>query len=217
MSTKKFEQMAEYILDHLDMSEQGFILDVPKVRNNIGPLPLLKLDNKRILLFDKECTKDRYNAISALAKEYNLECADVFYKDGKTYFRCAAFGQKAGIKGIKYKQLNQLSLKDYTNEEVARMMLLSQPELMHLKKDNNILYYQPKSERLEEELRAYRFTPIRSNYNHIKEEIDYKGEKRYKPQNRNSTEVYINTLVEQLTEGLIFHNNTLKYKYQTLF
>jgi len=206
MSIKRFEQMAEYLLPLLNAGGQEFKLNVARV-TDIGILPLLKLENKRIILVDRIYTNKEYRTIINLATEHELECVSVFYKDGKRYFRSAAFGEKSKIKGVKYKQTRDLSLKDYTNEEVARMMLLRQPELIHLEKDNTILYYQPESARLEEELRRYRFTPIRFSYNHIENNTE---EKRYIPKNRNSQRIYINTLLEQLADEIIFDNRTLK-------
>ncbi|MGV8086073.1 MAG: hypothetical protein ACP5N1_00440 [Candidatus Woesearchaeota archaeon] len=204
MTIKKYEMMAEYLIPRLNAYEQDFKLQISKV-NDVGILPVLKQDNKRILLIDRIYTEKEYRTILHLAKEHNLECASVFFKDGKRYFRSAAFGEKAGTKGVKYKQTRELSLKDYTNEEIARMMLLSPPELVNLEKDNNILYYQPNSQRLEEELRKYRFTPIRFNYNHIPE-----VEEVYHPKNKNSQRIYINKLVQQLTNNILFDNKTLK-------
>jgi hypothetical protein len=141
----------------------------------------------------------------------NYEHASIFYKDGIIGFRSAAFGEKAGIKGIKYKQLKDLSLKDYTDDEVSRMMLLFPMELSGLKKDNNLWYFQPKSGnrgKLEEALVKYRFTPIRFSYSHKN------PEEEFQPENKNSKRIYINKLVEKLSYGIKLENGQLINSYQ---
>jgi hypothetical protein len=209
--------MAEYLLPRLEAGGQKFELKINKVPN-VGILAVLrdaviKEDKRRILLIDRTYTQEEYQTIINIASRYELNYVSIFYKDGKHYFRSAAFGEKSGVKGIKYKQTREYSLKDYTNEEVARMMILTQPETIHLKKDNNILYYQPESIRLEEELRRYRYTPIRFSYNHLKSVENEEGKKTYVPENTNSKRIYFNKLVETLTDEIIFYDNNIISKY----
>jgi hypothetical protein len=228
MRQKKFELMAEYILPRLEAGGQKFVLDRKELDNIIGEIYLLKQKdtNKRIFLIDREFSEDKYKLLLNIAsgraqykgKLFNYEHASIFFKDGKTYFRSAAFGEKAGLKGIKYKQTKQLSLKDYDDDEVKRMIYLSQAELLALKRDNNIWYFQPESEKLKEALVKYRFTPVRFNYNHMDPDA------RFKPENKSSKRMYINRLVDELSDSIMMEHAQLRnanlppeYKQNTLF
>jgi hypothetical protein len=225
MRKKRHELMAEYILPRLEAGGQKFILDGNDI-DGVGRVNFLKSDNKRIFLIDRDYSENEYQRLIGLAsgripykeRKYSYENASIFFKDGKTYFRSAAFGDKSGLKGVKYKQQRSLSLKDYTDDEVRRMILLSQAELQELKRDNNIWYFQPKSERLEEEIIKYRFTPARYNYSY-----KHYGD-GFIPENKNSKRVYINKLVEQLSDSIKLEYGQLRnsdlppeYRQDTLF
>lgn len=214
----KTELMIEYLLPRLEAGGKKFEPGENKL-DGIGKINFLKFENKRIFLIDRVLSDSKYQQLLNIASgkvpyrgnTVNYEHVSIFYKDGIIGFRSAAFGEKAGIKGIKYKQLKDLSLKDYTNDEVSRMMLLFPMELIALKKDNNIWYFQPKSEnhgRLEEAVVKYRFTPVRFNYSYMDQES------KFIPANKESKRIYINKLVNQLSDSIKLENSQLMNSYQ---
>ena len=92
-------------------------------------------------------------------------------------------------------------------------MLLSPAELREMHQDHKITYFQPGLKKLEEALLIYRFTPVRFDYNHIKEGDtiikDGVVKKKFKPTNKDSKRVYINSLVERLSDELRLNNGRI--------
>jgi hypothetical protein len=201
MAKKKHELMSAYLIPKLDAGGQTFEEGNSNI-TGIGVVNFIKHEDKRIFLIDREYSEKEYQLLTRIAsgitpyngKLHKYEHISVFFKDGKTYFRSAAFGEKTGLKGVKYKQSKGLSLKDYTDEEVKRMMILSKPELLGIRKDNNLWYYQPESERLEEAVLKFRFTPVRFNYSYINHD------KQFTPENKASKRIYINKPIEELPD-----------------
>jgi len=111
-------------------------------------------------------------------KQTKSSVAMVFYKDGKTFFRSAA-------KDNNFKGSLDLSLKNYTSEQIQRMIMFRPEEAYMAGRCGVLQYYQPKSDRLDEALATFGFEPVRFDYSHID------SRERFKPQNRDSSKLFI--------------------------
>jgi len=111
--------------------------------------------------------------------------AMVLYKDGKTFFRNAAHGTEAGLKGVRYKSTLDLSLKNYDQDEVNRMIALRPEEKFIADFRNTVQYYQPESAGLDQGLVSFRFEPVTFDYSHIP------ANERYGPIQEESKRTYI--------------------------
>lgn len=105
--------------------------------------------------------------------------APVLYKDGKTSF--------VRMVDRNPSWRTEKSLKDYSPQEINQMLHLRSVEKKVMGRfGQNIVYYQPPSERLAESLREFRLKPVDLDYSHIgpgdpsygfvhnRESIDYK-------------------------------------------
>jgi len=121
--------------------------------------------------------------------------AVVFYKDGKTFFRSAAEANY-------FKKKNELSLKNYTTEDMQHMILL-RPEEIRVNQDKVFLqYYQPESARLQEGISTFRFEPVVFDYSHL--------EKWYVDDDKDSERLFIWTERIDRSGDLQIHDDYLK-------
>jgi hypothetical protein len=147
-----------------------------------------------------------------VARSRGIDTAAVLFKDGKTFFRSAA--EKHGFKSS---DNYELSLKNYNSSEIQRIICL-RPEEIFLRAvtRNQVQYYQPASERLDQGLVVYKYDNVEFDYSHIDENDGFK------PENRESTKLFIWNDSDfhdgkfELKKGILVPRGHLK-KPKTLF
>jgi len=126
--------------------------------------------------------------------------ASVLYKDGKTFFRSAA--AVGDTQGKTYKSTKDLSLKEYTMEDMHRMIEL-RPEEIFLDNRGDVQYFQPESERLDEDVLSYKLGPVTYDYSHIPKE------KRFGPETKEAVRL-------RLVDERIVYSKDLKLEQGVL-
>jgi hypothetical protein len=123
-----------------------------------------------VLLVDQVYPNGSLQNIHEIAQKQNLDMGFVFYKDRETFFRSAA-------KNKHFKKEQGLSLKNYSNEDLRKMLLFRpEEELVYDLRDRLVQYYQPESQRLPQGIVTFRFEPVVFDYSHIlPEERVYHG------------------------------------------
>mgnify|MGYP001249979831 CR=1 FL=1 len=194
----EFQRMLDYVVSKLESSEEKIL---PAKRNIVGNLEsnlIFVGEDGVVLMVDKVYPKNSFKYLHQTARQGKERVASVIFKDGKTFFRSAAENNY-------FKKDQMLSLKNYNNEEMQKMMLL-RPEEIFLSQINDglVQYFQPESPRNEEGLETFRFKPVRFNYSHINS--DY----RYKPENTSSKRLHIWTQRQHLESQLSLEDYLLK-------
>ncbi len=132
----------------------------------------------RVLISNFE-TIGVFEVTSRVNRQSGVYVAPVLYKDGKTAF-------------VRMVERNsswrtEKSLKQYTPQEINRMLHLRGIEKAVMAEfGDELMYYQPETEQLEESLRTFHLEPVELDYSHIdrdhpsygfvkdRESIDYK-------------------------------------------
>lgn len=177
MTKAQREAMLDYLVNALHEGGSRVQACSKKLVTNFKSNYIKVNDDGLVILCDREYTADAFKKFVRAAKDQYENVAVVFLKDGKTYFRTA--NPRAHIQG------DGRSLKNYTPEQLQRIMLL-RPEEQHFvsgKSGGTIQYYQPKSDRLEECLVEYKFQTVQFDYSHV-------GNDRFQPLNRTSVREY---------------------------
>ena len=170
VSIREKRRMRDYVAEHLEGGGSS-IISAKGEPNHIVQ------DGNLVLLVDKHFGEDRFRRILTQAKGINPNFAILFYKDGKTFFRNAAHGEEAGLKGNRYKSTLGLSLKNYSQEEINRMITFRPEELLVEDARKSVIqYYQPKSEGLEEGIVTYKSEPVIFDYSHLPPQGFARGE-----------------------------------------
>lgn len=135
--------------------ETGYIL----VGNNEGV----------ILLVDGVYPRESFQRVYEGVQTQISDTAAVVFKDGKTFFRTAVGDEEiTGIQSKRFKQDFGLSLKNYTNEQLRKMISFRpEEEFLQNRKHGRVQYYQPASERLEQGIITYNFEPVVFDYSHL--------------------------------------------------
>jgi len=118
-----------------------------------------------ILLVDRvypHWSKSYYSPFAKLYSNinttFNENIAVVFYKNGEDFFRSAAQRNY-------YKKEKDLGQKNYSNEEIHRMIMFRPEEIIiSEKKRGKLQYYQPQSAMLDEGLVTYTFGEVIAEY-----------------------------------------------------
>jgi hypothetical protein len=170
------KQMLDYICKNLDGSVEGKGLVVPGLKTFFTGIvtAYVKVGNDGlVLVVDQEYPEDRFSELYKRAQHQTPNNVGiVFLKDGKTFFRSAAARNY-------FKKSQELSLKHYNPEQMQSMILLRPEERFLVNRARRLQYYQPASERLEEGIETFDFTPVRFDYSHINPEIKFKPEDRF--------------------------------------
>mgnify|MGYP001566970949 CR=1 FL=1 len=125
VNKKQKEQMKDYLVSRLKMAG-SFV--VPMSKEFVGGINsnYIIVEGKGIvLLIDGVYPKQALDRVYYRVKSETPNLATVLLKDGKTFFRNAAEGKY-------FKKSNQLSLKDYSNEDMHRMILVRPEEAFGL-------------------------------------------------------------------------------------
>lgn len=182
------DKQAEEISDYVISKNQAYSHTI----FNAGisdEIHILYKENQHVFLVCGNYTKQEFKKISSeLTNKFGSYQA-IFYKDGKYYFRYA-FDKRNNLKDTKLIEKRRKSLKNYSNEEIQKIITLSQPELLYMNKiysrnlKRKISYYQPPSDRLEQEIIKYTFKLVLFDYSHI-------PEGHFRPEDTNSEREYL--------------------------
>ena len=178
VSKQQKDQMKDYLLSRLD-SRGGKILPVSKeLVSGIKSNYILIGEEGVILLVDQAYPRDSFKTLHSMAKRQGRNIVAVLYKDGETFFRSAT-------EKTQFKETYGLSLKNYSKEDLHKIILL-RPEEMFLNSGQHLVqYYQPCSENLGEGIESFAFNPVHFDYSHINSHY------RFKPQDADSKRLCI--------------------------
>jgi hypothetical protein len=180
VSKKEKARMMDFMVASLEGSGQKITpIQAHNFRGHSGLVNCIGVENKGIIiLIDQAFPGNSWlNILCASQRQFGENVGFVFYKDGKTFFRSAAEKNY-------FKKSKGLSLKNYSTEEMQKMILL-RPEEGEINGSREwIQYFQPESTRLDEGLVSFKFGPVVFDYDHID-----KGE--FKPSDRESTKLFI--------------------------
>jgi hypothetical protein len=168
VSTNLKKQMMDYLVSRLE-GNMPLVSCSKLVLSGQDKTSYIKVgDTGLVLVIDRIYSGDSFSELYSRAqKQSSSNVATVFIKDGKTFFRSAA--QKNY-----FKQSNQLSLKNYTPEQMQEMLLLRSEEIVLVNRARKLQYYQPESPRLEEGVETFDFGAVRFDYSHIDPAVKFK-------------------------------------------
>jgi len=165
VNKKQRQEMKDYLVNQLE----GFSDKVePRSRevlkgSGITSNYILVGDKGMVILVDQIYPNNTLNRLSCVADKQGLaNKAFIFLKDGKTFFRDAANGSKAGL-GAKR---NKFSLRNYTEQEKTQMIAFRPEEVLINNSREHLQYFQPDSDRLEQGIESFKFKPVRFDYTH---------------------------------------------------
>ena len=172
-SKKQRQRMIDYIHSSLTGSEEN-IVPCSKSIGGINTDFIKVGEDGIIILVDREYANDEFGKLYNLAKFEKTRVASIFYKDRKIFFRSAAYNEG-------YKQKYHKSLKNYSSQDISKMIILRPEEIFMQNRNEWLQYYQPESEQLPEGIVTLKFEPLKRDYSHIN------SDERYKPENTKST------------------------------
>jgi hypothetical protein len=194
-SNKQKNSMSEYIASKLEQSGHSVEEEALRFTWDTKDTRILKVDNDQgVLLIDDPshytCNRGKFigrteKAISELKKMGFSLPSFVFYKDGKNFFRNPQ-SQSNDLQGIRSKFEEDRSLKNYSPEDLSRILELRPVEKLILnKRIGRLEYYQPDSKRLEECIKGFGLKPVTLDYSHLSEK------ERFGPVQRQSKTLYL--------------------------
>lgn len=165
---KRQKDMLEYLVAKLEPNYKNVVAHTESFNAGTNTT-YIQVDNGLVMLVDKvygtrngeDTFRNAYIKLMnySKAKFGNANVATVFLKDGENYFRSRA-------KEVFNKR--DLSHKNMTPEQMRNTIILRPEERYAFDmKDAWIQYYQPKSDKLEEEIVSYKFSKIKPDYSHI--------------------------------------------------
>jgi hypothetical protein len=192
---KQRQEMRDYLVSKLEKEYSG--LDV-RTKQLISPIKSTYIfptkDQKNVVfLLDQEYTSGRFERISKRFHNNGIRVSPIFYKDGETFFRNAAEKNY-------FKKVHNLSLKNYSNEEMNKMILFRPEEIFVNSQRRYLQYYQPESERLDQSLETFEFKPVYFDYSHLEGD-------RFRPQDTSSERLSLWTRRIHQPEDLKIHNS----------
>ncbi len=162
VSQKEKRQMKEFVEGKLEdtskynilQADENHILVIQKPELFENPAELY------IALHNKAMTLPNYKKLNAEQLNNGRYFSNIFYKEDELFLvRLGASGHFRGDK----------SFKNYTNDEINNMVHLRGLEKLALDNQsiNELAYYQPDTERLEESIRRYNMLDVKLDYSHI--------------------------------------------------
>ena len=148
-----------------------------KFINNIQSSYILVGDSGIVFLVDQVYTGDTFGQILRVMKGSRPNVATIVLKDGETFFRNAAEKNY-------FKKSHQLSLKNYSAEEMRRMIIFRPEEIAIERSLGRIQYYQPQSANLNQGVVTFKFKDVVYDYSHI-------DSSRFKPADTESARLKI--------------------------
>lgn len=169
MATKEEKKnMREFIVARLEDSSRYSILNADKDREKVTVKQKESAEGSpvqiEILLHSRKMPIEEYKNVMSSNYQNGIYTANVFFKDGETFM--VRLGSRGHFKG------NERSLKNYSKEIRDKMIDLRELEKQAVEHSGKkiLVYYQPKTQRLEESLRGYKMDNVNLDYSHIKEE-----------------------------------------------
>jgi len=191
-SQRQKSQMRDYLVGKLDGNGDKIEPCTNELISGINSNYLLLGEDEVVLLADQVYPRDSFQRLWNFLRRD--KCVGVVVlKDGQTFFRSAA-------KRNYFKKNRGLSLKNYTDEDMYRMLLL-RPEEVFLKNRGQVQYYQPDSDRLDECVVSFRFSPVIFDYSHIT------APNRFKPQADSSRKLFISGNRNEIRGNLVLDAN----------
>ncbi len=176
INKKQQKEMLDYLVAKLENNYSTVDPKKSQPYNGISA-NYIKLDDGLLLLIDqgflaKQGTHNMnmlnpiYNSsLNYAAKNFdNTNVGFIIFKDGKNFFKSAADKHSYKSRG--------LSLKNYSDEDMTRMIMFRPEEKYVFDKKNGALqYFQPG---LGSGIATYEFTPVIFDYSHIDEYQEFK-------------------------------------------
>jgi hypothetical protein len=188
-------QMRDYVMSHLEGSGETITPKSKEVVPGITSNYLLvgktgEAASGAVILVDQKYPKStlrQLNEVFTNPRNNIANIAYVLFKDGETFFRSAAAGEEeTGIHSKRSKLRDDRSLKNYTDEDLRRMISFRPEEEFCMSRNSGwIQYYQPQSDRLEEGVVSYKFSPVTFDYSHLS------AEARFGPETKDSERLRI--------------------------
>ncbi len=181
---ERLEQMVSHLSQNLEHYNQYKF--EKRDFDGTGIVYYLAKDRDAIVLLPKNTyTEEQFRALGNTIKNRGYVFNFLFYKDGVDFFRSAADEEGTGLQGKTFKLKEDGTLKNYSHEDMYRMIQLTKPEIMTREKLKTVHYYQPKSEKLEEGIVSFDFDNVVHDYSHIP------ASARYGPVTKNSKLIYM--------------------------
>ena len=179
VSRKKQKQMLEYLIAKLDSEGESINPYSKELVSGIISNYISIGKNKLLFLVDKTYPNQALKKINNSIRQFRKDVAYVLLKDGTIFFRNAAEKKY-------FKKSKNFSLKNYSNEDMHKMIMFRPEETFLTNIRNNILqYYQPDSPRLKQGIVSFKFKPVYFDYSHIDSNL------KFKPENKNSAKLNI--------------------------
>ena len=163
------EQMFDWLVAHLEGSGQSVVPKRKVLTRSIESSYILVENDGMVFLIDQPYPNDSIREIHRACLENRPNFCPVFLKDGKTFYRSSMAGEsgEAGLKSKRFKQKYGLSLKNYGEDELRRMITFRPEERFAFGKSPVLHYYQPSSQNLSEGVVKYGFSNVIFDYSHI--------------------------------------------------
>lgn len=197
-SKKQRQQMLDYLAEKLKGSAPSITPESKEVVSGINSSYILIGGDTpgAVLLVDQVYPGNSFESFYAKINRGRNTGVAVL-KDGITFFRSAAEGKY-------FKKKHGLSLKNYTDAQMHRMMIL-RPEEKFLRETRSLVqYYQPQSERLQESIISFKFEPVLFDYTHIDSRT------RFKPEEKHSERLFVWTQQRESSQALTLEGLFLK-------
>ena len=207
VSQAQKRQMMDYVVAGLQGSESRVEPVRKSIVDGINSSYILMGEDGIVFLVDQFYPNDALRRVNEAARRGNKQrIAYLFFKDGKTFFRNAAHGEEAGLEGKRYKSKFDLSLKDYTDEQVNRMINFRPEEnFVFGIRNGRLHYYQQESPGLSQGIEGLSFVPVTFDYSHL----DFS--QRFGPSERDSARLrmWIPEKRAHYTAPLVLHGNVV--------
>ena len=167
-------RMRDYLVDRFRLTHVKAEPKTKEILRGLGEIDYILLGQERegvVLMVNRHYPNKSLNRIYEVVNKHIPNSGLVFFKDGKTFFRSAAAGEdETGIKSKRPKLCENRSLKNYTLEDLRKMISFRPEETFARNLKSWVQYYQPESERLKEGIVSYKFSPVELDYSHIPSE-----------------------------------------------
>jgi len=179
VNQKQKARMMDYLVASLEDSVPKIQPARNQVINGLEADCILVGNEGVVLLVDKTFGNDSFRRIwIGASSQFGNNIGIVFYKDGQTFFRSAAPDKF-------FKKSKGLSLKGYSNEDMQRMITTRPEEALAIGRREWLQYFQPESERLQEGVVSFKFSPVTFDYSHIDRTV------QFRPEDRKSAKLYV--------------------------
>lgn len=206
------DQMFEFLKNNLAHSDTYDAISRKRLHEK-GYNHFMRSDDLSTVIFlmPERLSGDYFKKVQS---HLNKTCYDnvVFLpvKNGKAYFRTASFPEVDNLKSITGKK--DRSLKNYSFEDLKRVIIPTPAELAIMKQRNNeIIYFQPESQRLEEKLVKQKFSPLVYDYSHLPVEERPLGQVKKESTKRF---LWLPNQREEHSSGIYFKRNKIHSLYE---